>query len=227
MHKPTALFALATFAAPTLADGTATWLYHVTTQNGDAIVEPGETATVTLSMEMTPFDPGVPLNWLANVRFDTIGDDLADMGHIRSWDILSGLDNVVGDETTTDGVSLFGTLVFQYHQHYVTDNPIDVLEFTWSPVERGDYVVGYSTTSETLDHVPGHVVVNVGEDMFEHWPVTEAAIAFTVVPAPASMLPLLLLARRRRACRPTEPRPSGSGHAGSVAAHQPFAEAPQ
>jgi hypothetical protein len=32
----------------------ATWLWDVTTQNGDAIVEPGETATITLSIDFTP-----------------------------------------------------------------------------------------------------------------------------------------------------------------------------
>ena len=73
--------ALAGATTPALADGplqgTATWLWDVTTQNGDAIVEPGETATVTISMLIEP-DPGSPPNaMIAAAVFDTHAGQLS------------------------------------------------------------------------------------------------------------------------------------------------------
>jgi hypothetical protein len=217
----TASLAIALTATPTLADGplqgTATWLYDVTTQDGDAIVEPGETAFVTLSILMEPdADQGVAL---AATIFDVLAED--DQGAILGWEYHNCLECLTGDLATTDGVSIFninaGQLTAQT-QPFTIDNPADVFTFEWQPAEYQPRDVAFTTKSYAQGR-PSILYVwewPDGKDWHDAdaktYPVNEAAITFTVVPAPASMLPLLLLARRRRARPPTEPRPSGRGH---------------
>jgi hypothetical protein len=191
--KPTlAILALTT---PTLADGplqgTATWLYDVTTQDGDALVEPGETATITLSvlMELAP-DDGPYLAFAASI-FDVLGAAGAEQGHILGWQVLNHLADLTGDLTTTDGVSLFninaGQLTGSYD--FSDDNPIDVITFEWAPDSYTDLEVAYDTTT---DYNGPYIYVWQGEDYWvadiAAYPVTEAAITFTVIPAPATAI---------------------------------------
>ena len=196
---------------PAFGDGQATWLWDVTTQNGDAVVEPGETALITLSLLMESKMYALDQVAIGRADFDTLGDIGAEMGKIFDWQVLNILDNLTGDQTTTDGVNLFNTTAAQIDGQgpFADDNPIGVLEFEWAPSIEGAFKVEYGTFTHTLG-MPGVIQVWIAPDhgvydLAEEWPVTEAAISFQVVPAPATMgvaaLGVLAAARRRRSCR--------------------------
>jgi hypothetical protein len=201
MTRHTAILALTALANPTLADGTATWLWEVSTQNGDAIVEPGETATVTISLLMQTADaPFIALN---TAVFDTLGDFDAQQGRILGWFLHQPFIDYTGDLTTTDGVNLYNTTAVQLTiGPFSSDNPIDVLTFEWAPTSYQLFEAGYVTQS-TYPSLH-EVVVWVGEDKVSAdsatYPVIEAAIVIGVVPSPATALLLAMLAsiRRRR-----------------------------
>jgi hypothetical protein len=177
-----------------LGDGQATWLWNVTTQDGDALVEPGETALVTLSLLMESEMYDMDQLAIGTAVFDTIGGFGADSGEIVDWLVLNNLGALYGKTTTTDGVSLFNTTAAQlddFQGLWTKDNPAEVFEFEWAPVVEGNYAVEYETLSHTFD-MPGIVQVLIAREPdeyveFEFWPVTEAAISFQVVPAPATI----------------------------------------
>jgi hypothetical protein len=190
-------------------DGQATWLWEVTTQNGDALVEPGETALVTLSLLMESETYEMDQLAIGTAVFDTIGGFGADSGEIVDWLVLNNLGALYGKTTTTDGVNLCNTTAAQlddFQGLWTKDNPAEVFEFEWSPVVDGAYAVEYETLSHTFD-MPGIVQVLIAREPdeyveFEFWPVAEAAISFQVVPAPATVglaaLGVIAASRRRR-----------------------------
>jgi hypothetical protein len=170
------------------------------------VVEPGETALVTLQllMESEVYDPGALAFGVA--IFDTIGGRGADSGEILGWTVLNSLDEITGDLTTTDGVSMFGTTAYQVDLQgpFVTDNPIAVFEFEWMPSVLDSCTVAYETHSYLPD-APHEAIVWIADEsgnftIEEHWPVAEADISFQVAPAPG--VPCLLAA----ACLSTLPR---------------------
>lgn len=199
--------AMLAFTAPALADGTATWLWDVTTQNGDAIVEPGETATVTLSLLMEP-DPGFgPWVAISATVFDVLGDDAAAKGSILGWEYHNDLDQLTGDLATSDGVSIYnvqGGQLTALGGPFSGDNPIDVFSFDWAPDEDGPFTATYVTNSVYLDQLVHEVIVWEGTDIEDAlavtYPVAEASISIMVIPAPAAavVLAAAFVPRRRR-----------------------------
>jgi hypothetical protein len=186
--------------SPVLAQvgGEATWLWDVTTEDGDAIVEPGETATVTLSVDMTPdvnFPDG-PVLGFGGAVFDTLGGIGAANGQILDWEVLSALDELTGDFTTLDGVDMVGTQAAQslnIDGPFSDADPIDVFQFTWATDDFSGYVVEYTTETFVGDPPQAHtIIVWEGEFLGEfdvfYWPITEAAISFEVVPAPGTLV---------------------------------------
>jgi hypothetical protein len=197
--------ALAGATTPALADGPlqgpATWLWDVTTQNGDAIVEPGETATVTISMLIEP-DPGSPPNaMIAAAVFDTLA--ATSSGHIVGWKVLNFLEELTGDLTTTDGVNLFDTHAGQLSVQYQTlDNPVDVFTFDWQPNEYAPLTEIYTTHSRLDDQehvaIVWEYVDHPGKDgLTAVYPITEAEISISVIPTPATSLLLAAAAAPR------------------------------
>lgn len=183
MKRTAGLMAMGACAGVASANGTATWLWDVVTNDGDAIVEPGESAYVQLALQMEP-DDGTDLLALAASIFDTIGGQNASNGQIVTWAILNDLDYLTGDLTTTDGVSLFHTNVGQLSVYgpFFTDNPLDVLTFQWKPSATGAYTVEYATVTEAMVMWEG-----AGDDATAvDWATNEAAISFQVVPAPGA-----------------------------------------
>ena len=77
------------------ADGTGIWLWEVTTDDGDAIVEPGETASVLLSMHMLP-NQGFNVVGISATIWDTLGMANADKGQIVDWEIHNSLGDLTG-----------------------------------------------------------------------------------------------------------------------------------
>lgn len=187
--------------------GDATWLWEVSTQNGDSIVEPGESATITLAVDMTPdVGPGSPTQGFAKSTFDVLGGMGADTGEIIAWEVLNNLD-LLGDTAETDGVSLFGVTAIQVVADvFNDDDPIDVFEFVWKPGDYDNRVVEYSTFSFLEDRADHLIIVWEGPDLWKSdavlWPIEEATISFQVVPAPTSALLIglagIAAARRRR-----------------------------
>lgn len=191
--------------------GSATWLWDVTTQNGDAVVEPGETATITLSIDMEPDVnfPNGPVLGINAALFDTLAGINADNGAITGWAVQNKLADQLGDQTTTDGQSLFGTIAFQtpLNGPFTPHDPIAVLVFEWQPAFYNNYVVEYATsTINSVDGTPMEVFVwegDIGEFESFPWPISEANVSFPVVPSPATiatpcMLGCFALRRRRR-----------------------------
>jgi hypothetical protein len=176
-------------------DVLGTWLWEVTTQDGDAVVETGETATFTLSMNFSPDVgemglTGAEILGLAIVKFDTLGMLNADQGHIVGWEILNKLDVGKGDVTTTDGVSLFGTVAAQPVPFWILpDDPIDVVVVEWAPFDYNAIDVQYMTSTSLLRVFEGDANDLDAPD----WPAMDTTMSFRVVPAP-SAIPLLATA---------------------------------
>jgi hypothetical protein len=186
-------------------DAQATWLWDVKSQNGDAVVEPGETATVVLSIDFDPNvgEPGLTGETVQGIGWaiwDTLGGANSDKGAISGWVVLNNLDNLTGDLTTTDGVSLFGTNAAQLGQGpWADDDPVDVLSFEWATDDYFAYTVEYMTSTAQMWIWEGP---NTNEGEYVDWPFFEGAISFQVVPAPATFgfatLGVLAVGRRRR-----------------------------
>lgn len=181
-------------------NGTATWLWDVSTQNGDTIVEPGETAMISLSIDMDPdvdWPNGTVLG-LGGALFDTLGGVNADKGGILTWELAFPFSEIIGDgdTTTTDGTSLFNTFVIQTLENDVFSpaDPITVLIFEWDPRHVGSYSVQYATDSSFVSIITNEGGVN--------WNVQEAAISFEVIPSPAAgtavVIGCVLVSRRQR-----------------------------
>jgi hypothetical protein len=185
-------------------DGTATWLWEVTTQDGDALVEPGETATVSLSVDMDPNVnyPDGPVLGFAGTVFDTLGGMNADLGAIVDFGIADIFFQNLGDDfTTTDGVSMFGTTAFQdpLFFNFSPADPILVFEFEWQPGTYDVFDAQYVTATRGLGVFEG----DLGDFQGISWGVNEADIVISVVPAPAGSLLITtacvgLALRRRR-----------------------------
>jgi len=201
------LIALAGAAlAPTALAGDnllGAYLWNVTTQNGDAIVEPGETASVSLWLDMTPsvVDSNTDGNQgLSAMIFDSLGSPSAANGRILGWQINEDLGFLTGDLTTTDGVSLFDTNLGQLPLFgpFSKNDPIHLIDFEWAPTVAGDYVVEYTTSTHALEFWTGFFSNAQSTPAI---PI-EAQISFQVVPAPASLLTVAPIAlgflRRRR-----------------------------
>jgi hypothetical protein len=178
----------------------ATWLWDVTTQNGDAIVEPGETATITLSIDFTPNvgevgKSGHTINSLSSASFSVLGELGAEKGVILDWFIDPRLTFVLGDTTTTDGVSLFDSTLVNVAQFHIYDDPIVAIQFQWSPTTATAHMVEYASATKSVWLNEGWVPIE--------WEVREAVIRFHVIPAPGTapilaIVPCLRLHRRRR-----------------------------
>jgi hypothetical protein len=209
MKRAFTVFAMvaSTAASASAQEYVGTWTWTVSTDNEDAIVEPGESATILLSINFSPDvgDEGMTgerVSGLGKATFNTLGGANSERGSIGSWHVKNNLADKTGDLTTTDGVSLFGTNAQQgLGQLFISDDPIDVLEFEWSTDDYSGYLVTYTTSMlEPLLVWEGHEDGEFGE--LVDWSHIEAEIHFTVVPAPTSTLAMLLgaslVTRRRR-----------------------------
>jgi hypothetical protein len=178
-----------------------TWLWEVTTQDGDAIVEPGESATILLSLDFVPdVDPIGPVYGLANVLFDVQGAKNAATGMIpedpdgHPGDVLDPWDDAFYEQQTSDGTSLFGVLAGQSFKGIDHDDPAHILLFEWIPDEYAAYQVTYETLTEGLA-----MWVDPDEQIPVLWDVVEATVVFQVVPSPGAAVLILMgvLASRR------------------------------
>ena len=210
--------AAAAMATPALAQdgqGVGTWLFDVTTRNGDAIVEPGETATVSLFLDMAPsvgeqLPDGFFLYGFLGGIVDVIGQGNAANGQILGWEENPDLLSIFGPTGESDGVSIFGVILAQAvfgDGPFDQSDPIHLLSFEWEPAIDGAYAVEYDLLIGDPPLGPGfHVGTWDGRNLdsfgTEFWAVEPGTVQFQVVPAPALPtafgLAFFACARRRR-----------------------------
>jgi len=173
--------------------GMGHWLSEVTTQDGDAIVEPGETATVSLWMDMEPSvgeelpDGSILLGFGAGF-FDIIGGANADKGTVLGWEINEIFKFYVGDSGTTDGVSIFdvaaGQLIFG---PFDDDDPIFLMSFEWQPSEYSTFDASYQPFVDLNDDGPGFYVWKSPGAPDPNWLADDVDITISVAPSPPGL----------------------------------------
>jgi len=139
-------------------EGVATWLWEVTTQDGDAIVEPGETACVSLWIDFAPdfvecCDESGP-QALSVAGFDVLAMSDAEFGVITGWNIDETLTFLAGDQTTSDGTSLFGVFIGQIRRlqgPFVFDDPLWAISFEWAPSTFTGEEIAYATLTSFVE----------------------------------------------------------------------------
>ena len=123
----------------------------VTTNDGDSIVEPGESALICLYVNMTP-NVGEGIAAFGAAVFDTVNVQNGETGQITDYGCLNPLDLCSpNDQTTSDGVNLFGTSVGQVlFGQYNDDDPIGVYQFRWETNDYSQRVVKYTTITSMM-----------------------------------------------------------------------------
>ncbi|MDQ7014256.1 MAG: PEP-CTERM sorting domain-containing protein [Planctomycetota bacterium] len=191
--KTTALIVVAGMAAVASAQTmTISWMVS-DTGNGDGIIEPGESALLSMWAHMDPEATG-----FAGSIYDILGTGNFDTGTVDVYDNL--LDGLTDDGTLVAGNDITGVESFQlppaFNGDFIADNPIELYNITWTP---NDY------SGRTVSGGTNHINFDVYTDSFgTSVPYTGdvSGFSFDVVPAPASVALLglggLVAVRRRR-----------------------------
>jgi hypothetical protein len=174
----------ATAPAALAGDHVANWTWVVTTDDNDQFVEPGETARITLTVDLSvdPPNPGItgqPICGWASAELDVILATGA--GHIVGWDILEHYDWLTGDLTTTDGFSLYCVTALNFRQLFDQCEPCPIIEFEWQPIAFDGRQAQYVTDTLMIGVIEGgnHCHAYPDGDYVE-WPVDEALITLDV-----------------------------------------------
>jgi hypothetical protein len=161
---------------------------------------------VVLSLSM--YSPE-PWEGLSGIMFDVLNQLGAGYGGITEFQILNGLDYLVGPTTINDGDSLLETSIGQawWHFQFVPDNPIDIIAFRWEPdpgylVSDDGLPVEYATSlwgkagiwAGPDDDDESIYSINISDSL------EDVTFGWSVVPAPATALGLagVMAIRRRR-----------------------------
>jgi hypothetical protein len=178
------------------AQGMGQWLSEVSTQDGDSIVEPGETATVSLWMDMNPsvgekLPDGLEVAGFGLGSFDMLAGPGADMGLAIGWEVSETL--FVENEGTTDGVSIFDVFIGQpFHLDMDMSDPIFLMSFEWQPNEYKLFDAHYTPFVDVPDKMQdGFLIFAVdqnGVGFPQLWPTTDHVISVQVVPSPVSAI---------------------------------------
>ena len=192
------------------AQGVGHWISEVTTQDGDSIVEPGETATVSLWMDMDPsvgemLPDGTKVAGFAGGYFDLLGGPGAEKGLIVGWEPNEALYQDV--DGTTDGLSIFDVYLFQFLTFEIdTSDPIYLMSFEWQPIEYLEFEATYTPFVDFPEFMEiGVAIYKIdGQQGFtEFWPTSDYDITITVIPVPGGALMLFTGVALRRTRRPT------------------------
>jgi hypothetical protein len=193
MRRTAGLTLLAAPAAFGQAQGMGQWLSEVTTQDGDSIVEPGESATVSLWMDFAPsvgekLPNGLEVVGFGLGSFDMLAGPGADTGFAVGWEVNEKL--FVGNEGTTDGVSIFDVYFGQpFYLDMDKNDPIFLMSFEWQPNEYSHSDAHYGPFVDVPDQMEEGFVIFVvaqnGHGSTEIWPTNEHDIVIHVVPSPS------------------------------------------
>jgi hypothetical protein len=192
IHMKTALIAVAGLACAASAQTmTISWTVS-DTGNGDGIIEPGESAVLSMWAEMDPGATG-----FAGSIYDITGTGL-DTGTMDVYDNL--LDALTDDGQLQGDNSITGIESFQlpplFNPNFDASNPIELYNITWTPSDYTTRTISGGTTHVNFDVYTDDFGTNVGYDGVVN------GFSFRVVPAPASLALLglggLVAGRRRR-----------------------------
>lgn len=184
-------------AAAAMGQGTMTFSWTASdTGNGDGIVEPGESAVVTLWAFMDPeavmfaaayYDIAGDEAWQGRVSIDRFTCLIDDLG--------VGPGELQGDNRIT-GIENFQFPPFWGGYHF--GNPVALYEIVWTPTEYGHWAAGFWTEN----HLAAAVYTDTYGDHVEYAVAIEPG-SVQVVPAPGAALLLagagLGVFRRREA----------------------------
>jgi len=191
--KTTALIAVAGMAAVASAQTMHISWTVSDTGNGDGIIEPGESALLTMSAHMDPAAAG-----FAGSIYDILGSSNWDTGSVDSY--VNSLSELTDDGQLQGNNDILLVESFQlpaaFNGNFVSDNPIELYNITWTP---NDY------SARNVSGMTSHVNFSVYTDSFGtsvEYTGDVRGFSFDVVPAPASMALLglggLVAGRRRR-----------------------------
>ena len=176
---------------------TMTYNWSVTDDgNGDGLIEPGESAMLTLSASMDPDQSGTDGGFAGSI-YEILGGTNWDTGvvavHDNLLDALTDDGTLVGNDVT--GIESFQLPLF-FNPFFDASNPIDIYKITWTP---NDYTARSVDVSDA-NHQNNDVYTDNFGTSIPYTAVINGA-NFQVVPAPASMALLGLggfVATRRR-----------------------------
>ncbi|MFG0244246.1 MAG: PEP-CTERM sorting domain-containing protein [Phycisphaerales bacterium JB054] len=192
--KLASLIAVAGIAAAASAQ-TITYSWTVSdTGNGDGVIEPGESALLTMSATMDPGAAG-----FAGSIYDIIGGANWDTGSVDSY--VNRLNELTDDGQLQGNGDITLIESFQlpaaFNGNFVADNPIELYYITWTPADYSARTVSVADGN----HLNNSVYTDTFGTSVEYSGVAGSA-SFDVVPAPASMALLglggLVAGRRRR-----------------------------
>ena len=175
-------------------------LSWIDTGNNNGLIEPGESAIITLS-SLQVWDGQDP-EYVAfgGAIIDVVTTDAG--ADVNGHTIMNGLANIdpPGDTAEENGGNLENASFFQTWFDYVTDNPIGLVRFQ---VEFTDYrprAVTYATSLDDGFGVIAVLVRNSKGKFATNWPGFNDTMTITVLPAPAGMAAIgaILLAVNRR-----------------------------
>lgn len=179
----------------------ATWYWTVSdTGNGDGLIEPGESALLTLWLSFEPRQDQAGGGVAFIGPYDILGNDRWSLGSVEQHTNLLLIGDGQDAGVLDDSNNIRGIEHFQYAKFlgapFRADNPIDLVFLHWTP----------------HDHKPGAVILENGAPdahiYTDIWGNTllyagaGGSVTFHVVPAPASApafgLCALAALRRRR-----------------------------
>ena len=177
---------------------TMTYNWSVTDDgNGDGVIEPGESAMLTLSAAMDPDQSGTDGGFAGSI-YEILGGTNWDTGTLAAHNNLL---NALTDDGTLVGNDITNIESFQlplfFNPFFDASNPIDIYKITWTP---NDYSARSVDVSDA-NHQNNDVYTDNFGTSIPYTAVVNGA-SFQVVPAPASMALLglggLVATRRRR-----------------------------
>jgi hypothetical protein len=186
----TCLCAAAGFASAQVM--TLTWEAS-DTGNGDGVVEPGESAVMTLWAEMVPGATG-----FAGSIYDLSGDAMWQAGTVVDYDNL--LDSLTDDGQLQGDNSITNIESFQlpplFNPNFDASNPIALYRVIWTPASYEGAFVTISTSHINFDVYTDDFGTNEGY----RGEVFDGLIKVVPAPASAALLGLggLVALRRRR-----------------------------
>jgi hypothetical protein len=186
---------VAGFAAAAAAQGTLTYSWAVSdTGNGDGLIEPGESALLTMTGAMDPGATG-----FAGSIFDIKGVSNWDTGSVDAYENM--LDALTGPGALQANNDITGIEAFQlpplFNPNFDASNPVTLYKITWTPSDYSSRTVEVGDTN----HLNNDVYTDTFGTSVPYQGITGLA-SFQVVPAPASLALLglggLVAGRRRR-----------------------------
>ncbi|MBK7405421.1 MAG: PEP-CTERM sorting domain-containing protein [Phycisphaerales bacterium] len=193
--KIATLIAVAGIASIATAQSSLTYTWSVgDTGNNDGIIEPGESAVLTMHGEMAPAGVG-----FAGSIYDIVGVENWDTGTVASY--TNSLKALTDDGALQGNNNITGIESFQlpplFNPNFDASNPVKLYEIVWTPA---DYAARTIQVADA-NHLNNDVYTDTFGSSVAYQGLAGNAV-FQVVPTPASValfgLGGLVTLRRRR-----------------------------